>query len=121
MSELRGPEAAKAGLCVGFFCDSHGRGGVFTYTCRLARELRRHGIRVEIFTCPPRTAGARRVVDELRASGDGLSFWDTAQGPASLARQALDAFRRLRIDVFVPNYRRLVYAACAAASRSRDT
>ncbi len=105
---------------VAVFCDCQNRGGVFTYTCRLGRELRRRGMRVELFTWQPRTGGAEDVLEELRAAADDVCVLDGDRPPAALIAALGQALVRRGVRLFVPNYRGLTYAACAAVSRAHD-
>src|SRR5262249_52607883 len=106
-------------LCVGIFCDCQNRGGVFTYTCRLGRELRRRGVRVEVFTCRPQTRAAEAILEELRTAGD-VRVLDGPQTTSAVIANLARALRRQTVTVFVPNYRGLSYAAAANVSRHRN-
>jgi glycosyltransferase involved in cell wall biosynthesis len=105
---------------VGLFCDCHSRGGVLTYTSQLARAVRPRGIGVTIFTCRPRNEAAQRIFQELRSCADDVCLLDGCEDAGRFVRELAWSLERSGIRVFVPNYRWLTYAACAAVSRRSD-
>jgi glycosyltransferase involved in cell wall biosynthesis len=117
---MRGNSPSDRPVRVGIFCDSRNRGGVSTYTCRLAQAVRPRGVRVIIFTLQPKSEAARAVFAELAASADDICVLASDTRPAAFAADLDRALRHCAIQVFVPNYRRLTYGACAAASRTSD-
>ena len=98
-------------LRIGIFSDSMDRSGVFTYTCRLARELSAKGVDTIIFTYRSQDES---IATELRASADRVYELNRGTDASAELRAIIAGLRADPVDVFVPNYRRIVYAACPA-------
>jgi glycosyltransferase involved in cell wall biosynthesis len=113
-------ENAGERLHVGLFCDCHSRGGVLTYTCQLGRAVRPRGFRVTVFTSRPRDEAAEMILQDLRAGADDLCLIEDHDDPGSFISEMVRSVAGSGVRLFVPNYRWMAYAACAAASRFAD-
>ena len=98
---------------VGIFCDTDSRGGVFTYSMSLCRQLRRCGHRAILLVPEPRSRADWVLLEEMQGAADRVVLVGGDRGTRPYLRSLRSAITAAGIDIFIPNYRVSSYAACA--------
>ena len=112
------PVPVAASMRIAIYCDVNSRGGVWTYTCDLAAELRGLEHEVAIVSHEPQDAFQEQVLANLRSSSSAV----VELPPEGELGQSVDrlhaALLGIRPDVFLPNYRLVPFAAAARLAAS---
>ncbi|MCP1677146.1 glycosyltransferase involved in cell wall biosynthesis [Natronocella acetinitrilica] len=99
------------------YCDCNSQGGVFSYTIRMLALFRSWGWKTLLISHTPRANGERETSAILCSHADQHVLVDSALSNDSQVNRIENILKRTRPDVFIPNYRKLPWAAAARASR----
>jgi glycosyltransferase involved in cell wall biosynthesis len=101
------------------YCDCDSRGGVATYSMRMSRIFKSFGWQVILVTDQPRNAHEAGIASDLGGDCGEVIFLERGMAPDPRITAIERIIHSREIDVFIPNYRRLAYAAAVKASQRR--
>ena len=101
------------------YCDCNSRGGVWSYTLRTLNMFKHWGWSTLLVTHPSRNEQEKPILQELINSADQHVYVDDALSSDENIAVIVEALTRNAVDVFIPNYRKISYAAAALQTRRR--
>ena len=106
-------------ICI--FCDCASWSGVWSYTCRLGTELRKHGFNIILVSLQARSETERSIAEAFTNFADEIYWVSRSDNEKHRIAELVDYLKQIKPDIFIPNYRIISYASYAYASKILST